>query len=86
MFCSGLVANLGLTLVTPWTTGRQAPPSVGFSRQEQWSGLPLPFPVGLPNPQIKPRSPALKASLLDCQQILRRLSSKGSHPIVYNTV
>ena len=31
-------------LVTPWTTAHQAPPSMGFSRQEFWSGMPLPFP------------------------------------------
>ena len=32
-------------LATPWTTAYQAPPSMGFSRQEYWSGLPLPSPV-----------------------------------------
>ena len=31
-------------LVTPWTAAYQAPPSMGFSRQEYWSGLPLPSP------------------------------------------
>ena len=31
---------------TPWTAAHQAPPSMGFSRQEYWSGLPLPFPEG----------------------------------------
>ena len=40
-------------LVTPWTAAHQAPPSMGFSRQEYWSGVPLPW-AG-----IKPRSPAL---------------------------
>ena len=34
----------------------QAPPSMGFSRQEYWSGLPLPSPGSLPNPEIEPRS------------------------------
>ena len=34
-------------LVTPWTAAYQAPPSVGFSRQEYWSGLPLPSPIYL---------------------------------------
>ena len=38
------VAQLCLTLVTPWTTAYQAPPSMGFSRQKYWSGLPLPSP------------------------------------------
>ena len=35
---------------TPWTIAYQAPPSVGFSRQEYWSGLPFPSPGALPNP------------------------------------
>ena len=34
-------------LATPWTVAYQAPPSMGFSRQEYWSGLPLPSPVGI---------------------------------------
>ena len=52
------------TLCTPWTVAHQAPPSVGFSRQEYWSGLPLPSPGDLPDPGIKPRSPALQADSL----------------------
>ena len=40
--------------VTPWTIAYQTPPSVGFSRQEHWSGLPFPSPGDLPNPGIKP--------------------------------
>ena len=44
---------------TPWTVAYQAPLSMGFSRQEYWSGLPFPSPGDLPNPGIKPRSPAL---------------------------
>ena len=46
-------------LVTPWTVAYQAPPSVGFSRQEYWSGLPFPSPGDLPNPRTKPGSPTL---------------------------
>ena len=38
--------------------------SVGFSRQEYWSGLPFPFPVDRPSPGIEPRSPALQADSL----------------------
>jgi len=34
---------------------------MGFPRQEYWSGLPFPYPGGLPNPGIEPRSPALQA-------------------------
>ena len=49
---------------TPWTIAHQAPPSMGFSRQEYWSGLPFPSPEDLPNPGIEPRSPALRADAL----------------------
>ena len=44
---------------TPWTVAYYAPPSMGFSRQEYWSGLPFPSPEDFPDPGIKPRSPAL---------------------------
>ena len=44
---------------TPWAVAHQAPPSMGFSRQEYWSGLPFPSPGDLPNPGIRPRSSAL---------------------------
>ena len=43
-------------LATPWTVAYQAPPSMGFSRQEYWSGLPLPSPGDLPDPGIEPGS------------------------------
>ena len=49
---------------TPWTAAYQAPPSMRFSRQEYWSGLPFPSPGNLPNPGIEPRSPALQADSL----------------------
>ena len=44
---------------TPWSIIHQAPLSMGFFRQEHWSGLPFPSPEDLPNPGIEPRSPAL---------------------------
>ena len=47
-----------------WTVARQAPLSMGFSRQEYWSGLPFPSPGDLPNPGIEPISPALQADSL----------------------
>ena len=47
---------------TLWTVAYQASPSMGFSRQESWSGLPFPSPGDLPDPGIKPRSPALEAN------------------------
>ena len=49
---------------TPWTIAHQAPPSMEFSRQEHWSGLPFPSPGDLPNPGIEPGSPALWADAL----------------------
>ena len=50
--------------MTPWTVAPQAPLSMGFSRQEDWSGLPFPSPADLPNPGVRPRSPALQAESL----------------------
>ena len=42
--------------VTPWTVAYQAPPTMGFSRQEYWSGVPFPSPGDIPDPGIKPGS------------------------------
>ena len=50
--------------MTPWTVAYQVPPSMGFFRQEYWSGLPVPSPGDLPDPGIEPRSPALQADAL----------------------
>ena len=49
---------------TPWTVAHQAPPSMGFSRQEYWRGLPFPAPGDLPDPGIEPKSPALQTDAL----------------------
>ena len=46
------------------TVAHQAPLYMGFSRQEYWSGLPFPYPGDLPDPGIKPRSPALQVDAL----------------------
>ena len=62
-----IVAQLCPTLVTPWAVARQAPLSMGFSRQEDWSGLPGPPPGDLPNPGIKSRSPAMQADSLPAE-------------------
>ena len=61
---SSLLLNRVRFFVTPWTVAYQAPPSMGFSRQEYWSGLPLPSPGDLPNPGIEPMSPAFQADAL----------------------
>ena len=50
--------------VTPWTVAYKGPLSMGFSRQEYWSGLPFPSPGDLPNPGIEPGSPALQVDAL----------------------
>ena len=47
------------TLATPWIIAYQVPPSMGFSRQEYWSGVPFPSPGDLSERGIKPRSPNL---------------------------
>ena len=70
-----LVTQSCLTLATLWTVARQALLSMGFPRQEYWSGLPCPPPGDLPNPGIKPRSPALQADSLPAE-----LPGKPIHP------
>ena len=52
----GIVKSLSHVqlFVTPWTVAHQAPLSMGFSRQENWSGLPFPPPGDLPYPGIDP--------------------------------
>ena len=57
------LSRLGL-FVTPWTVADQTLPSVGFSRQEYWSGLPFPSPGDLPDPGTEPGPPALQADTL----------------------
>ena len=59
--CCGLVAKSCPTLAIPWTVACQAPLSMGFSRQEYWSGLQFPSPGDLPDLGIEPGSPALQA-------------------------
>ena len=64
--------------VTPWTVAYQAPPSMGFPRQEYWSGLPFPSPEDLLNPGIEPRSLAFLAEHLPCEP--------PGKPILYTVV
>ena len=60
MYCAQSLSRVRL-FVTIWTVALQAPLSMGFSRLEYGSGLPYPPPGDLPNPGIKPGSPALQA-------------------------
>ena len=57
---------------TPWTVAHQAPLSMGFSRQEYWSGLPGPPPGDLPDPGIEPVSPVAPALQADSLPLSRR--------------
>ena len=62
MLCESEVAKSVRLLATPWTAAYQAPPPMGFSRQEYWSGLPCPPPGDFPEQGIEPTplvSPAL---------------------------
>ena len=54
---------------TQWTIAYQAPPSMGFSRQEYWNGLPFPSPGDLHDPGVEPRSPALQADTLPSEPL-----------------
>ena len=60
----------------PWTVAYQAPPSMGFSRQEYWSRVPFPSTGDLPNPGIEPGSPALQTDAL--------LSEPPGKPVALN--
>ena len=75
---SGLVAKLCLTLVTPWTVTCQTLLSMGFSRQEYWSGLSFPPPGDLPNMGIRSGSSALKAGCLPTE-LQGKLCIAGSY-------
>ena len=60
---------------TLWTVAYQAPPSMGFSRQEYWSGLPFPSPGDLFDPGIKPGSHTLQADTLPSELPEKPLSN-----------
>ena len=55
--------------MTPWTVAYQAFPSMGFSRQEYWSGLPFPSPGDFPDPGIEPGSLTLEADALTSEPL-----------------
>ena len=74
------VTVLSDSFATPWTVALQAPLSMGFSRQEYWSGWPFPSAEYLPNPGIEPGSPALQADSL----LFESLEKLNSINIQYN--
>ena len=65
--------------VTPWTVVRQAPLSMGFPRQEYWSGLPYLSLGGLFNPEIEPHL----LHLLHCRWILYHWATRRAHELLY---
>ena len=83
-FLENLVDKSCLTLAIPWTVAHQAPLSMGFSRQEHWSGLPFPSPGDLPNPGVEPGSPALQADSLPTEiwgEPIQSESVRGPYPL-----
>ena len=84
--CVCLLLSRVRLFVSPWTAACQAPLSVGFSRQECWSGLPYPSPGDLPDPGIEPGSPTLQEDSLPSEPPGKPLSDyyrsyyKGSDP------
>ena len=68
-------------LATLWTVAHQAPLSMVFSRQEYWRGLPFPSPRGLPDPGLKPRSPALREDSLPTEPPGNPIIPVISYPI-----
>ena len=65
-----LVTQLSQTLCNPMDcVACQVPPSMGFSRQEYWSGLPFPSPWDRPNTRMEPGFPALQADLLPSEPL-----------------
>ena len=67
---------------TPWTGACQAPPSMGFSRQEDWNELPFSSPGDLPHRGIKPGSPALQAGSLPSESQGKPEKGKATHSIL----
>ena len=68
---------------TPWTVARQAPLSMGLSRQEYWNGLPFPPPGDLPDPGIKPALLRSSASQVD-SLLLSHWGSLPRHVLLLN--
>ena len=67
--------------VTPWAVARQAPLSMGFPRQQYWSGLPFPSPGDLPDPGIKPGYPALAGRFFTSEPLgNRKLTLRSEFP------
>ena len=67
---------------TPWTVAYQAPPSLEFSRQECWSGLPFLSPGDLPDPEMEPAAPALQADSVE-PPVGKHIHHSDLHSIIF---
>ena len=75
--------------MTPWTVVHQVPLSMGFPRQEYWSGLPFPSPGDLPDPGIKPRSPALAGGFFTTEppgKPIRSQEIANEYMVIFNKI
>ena len=72
--------------VTPWTVAYEVPPSMEFSRQEYWSGLPFLSPGDLPDPGIEPGDPALQVDFLPSGACRLQSKLESSKSYVENIV
>ena len=81
----GLVAKSFQTLATPWTVTLQVPLSMGFSRQEDWSGLQFSFPGDLPDPGIELLSPVLQAVFFIAGRFLVIWATKEALCVLHKT-
>ena len=81
--CALLLSHVWL-FVTPWTVAHQASLSMGFPRQEYWSGLPFPLLRDLPDPGIKPMSPASPALWADSLPV--EPPGKPKVQLIYNII
>ena len=72
--CEGKSLSCVQFFETPWTVAYQAPPSMGFSRQEYWHGLPFPSPGDLPDSGIEPSAPTFRANALPSEPLGKPLA------------
>ena len=74
------------SFATPWAVAHQAPLSMGFSKQEYWSGVPFPSPEDLPDSGVKPASPALAGRLITSKPPGKPYALPKSFDIYYECV
>ena len=70
---------------TPWTVAHQAPLSMGFFRQEYWSGLPFPSPGDLPDPGVESASPVLAGGFFTTEPLGKamKLGNRAHYTVIF---